>query len=128
MSKKLIKTAREWIGTPRHDGQAIKQVGCDCVGFLIGVAKETGYLPENTVIPNYSQIARENSLIKYLDQYLDRDLFGVIAALKYSEQITHIGIIDGYNLIHSHHKMGVISVTLTDYLKAKIVETYSLRT
>jgi NlpC/P60 family putative phage cell wall peptidase len=43
----IVAAARRWIGTPyRHQG-ALKGVGCDCLGLLIGVWREiTGGMPE----------------------------------------------------------------------------------
>lgn len=38
----IISKAREWIGTPYHHAAAVKGVGSDCTGLLIGVARELG--------------------------------------------------------------------------------------
>jgi NlpC/P60 family putative phage cell wall peptidase len=38
----LIREARSWLGTPWRDSGAIKGVGCNCLGFLIGVARNCG--------------------------------------------------------------------------------------
>lgn len=41
----IVAEAREWIDTPFHWTQATKGVGCDCKGFVYGVARAVG-LPE----------------------------------------------------------------------------------
>jgi NlpC/P60 family putative phage cell wall peptidase len=35
----LIAEARSWLGTPWHHQAALKGVGCDCIGFVRGVAE-----------------------------------------------------------------------------------------
>ena len=41
-SDKIIKVAEEWIGTPFHPQGRQKYVGCDCIGLILGIAKEIG--------------------------------------------------------------------------------------
>ena len=36
----VVNSARTWIGTPFHLQGRIKNVGCDCIGFILGVARE----------------------------------------------------------------------------------------
>jgi NlpC/P60 family putative phage cell wall peptidase len=40
----LLAEARSWQGTPYHNRAALKGVGADCIGFVIGVAKNVGIL------------------------------------------------------------------------------------
>ena len=35
----VIAEARTWIGTPWHHQASVKGVGCDCIGFVRGVAE-----------------------------------------------------------------------------------------
>ena len=35
----VIAEARSWLGTPWHHQAAVKGVGCDCIGFVRGVAE-----------------------------------------------------------------------------------------
>ena len=37
--KKIIKEARNWLGTPFHHQASRKNIGCDCIGFIIGIAR-----------------------------------------------------------------------------------------
>lgn len=41
-SSDIISAAEEWIGTPFHQQGRQKQVGCDCIGLILGIAKEVG--------------------------------------------------------------------------------------
>lgn len=36
----LIAEARSWLGTPWHHQASLKGVGCDCIGFVRGVAEK----------------------------------------------------------------------------------------
>ena len=50
----FVTAAREWIGTRWVHGQAKKGVGADCVGFIISLGKEAGWIPQNYTPPVYS--------------------------------------------------------------------------
>lgn len=41
-SDKIVEKAREWIKTPFHEQGRHKGIGCDCIGLIIGIAKEIG--------------------------------------------------------------------------------------
>ena len=43
----ICAAALTWQWTPYHHGAYLKEVGCDCIGLLIGVAREVGILPES---------------------------------------------------------------------------------
>lgn len=38
----LVAEARSWDRTPLKFGQSVKGLGCDCKGFIAGVAREVG--------------------------------------------------------------------------------------
>ena len=38
----IVKQARTWMDTPFHHQARLKNVGCDCLGLVMGVAKELG--------------------------------------------------------------------------------------
>jgi NlpC/P60 family putative phage cell wall peptidase len=41
----LVAEALSWQGTAYHNHAALKGVGADCIGFIIGVAKNVGLVP-----------------------------------------------------------------------------------
>ena len=43
----VVTAAREWIDTPFHHQARLKGVGVDCVGLVIGVARELALVPES---------------------------------------------------------------------------------
>lgn len=54
----LVAEARSWIGTPFHHQAFVKNLGCDCVGLLMGVGMATRILPEDfTNTPEFQQFA-----------------------------------------------------------------------
>lgn len=125
----VVTKAREWVGTPRREHQQIKGVGCDCVGFLIGLGNEVGYLEET--IENYPRMARDDHLLKILDRYLlrlpDKNYNpGDIIVLQIRGLLTHVGLVtDNHTVIHSHNRLGVIESPLSFY-SSKISVVYTL--
>ena len=46
----IVEAARTWLGTPFQWGAEAKDLGCDCVGLVLGVGRELGltdYRPRN---------------------------------------------------------------------------------
>lgn len=54
----VLAVARGWDGTPFRWAQSAKGVGCDCKGFIRGVARELGR-PEADSIPGASENYRK---------------------------------------------------------------------
>lgn len=52
--QQIIACALRWDRTPFHDLAHVRGVGCDCGGFIIGVAKELDLLPSDYHPPPYS--------------------------------------------------------------------------
>lgn len=42
MSDRVISVANKWIGTPFHGQGRQRQVGCDCIGLILGIGHEVG--------------------------------------------------------------------------------------
>lgn len=42
IAEKLIKEARQWLGTPFHHQGRKRGGGCDCIGFVMGVLSAAG--------------------------------------------------------------------------------------
>jgi NlpC/P60 family putative phage cell wall peptidase len=69
-STDIVKVAREWIGTPYHHQAALKGIGCDCIGLLIGVWREIiGNLPVEPPVysPQWHLHQKESQLISVLE-------------------------------------------------------------
>ena len=56
----IVAAARGWIGTPyRHQG-ALKGVGCDCLGLILGIWREVGGAFDGSVPPYTPDWAEAN--------------------------------------------------------------------
>lgn len=100
----LTEIAREWLGTPWVHHQAVKRLGCDCVGFLFGVSKEAELnLPP---LPKaYARLPKENDIKKYLDdnfEQINEILPDSILLLEFSGIYCHVAIATSENtMIHA---------------------------
>jgi cell wall-associated NlpC family hydrolase len=111
--EKFIRIARSWLGTKWQHDQQIKEVGVDCVNFLMAVALEYGCdLPP--IPKNYNRISRNNEIIDYIDANFDivpiQSMNRTdIAVFKISGYSTHVGIITApYRIIHSDNRVGKV--------------------
>lgn len=133
-SSQLIQEARTWIGTPhRHQG-AIKYIGCDCVGFLVEVALETGLItPElRAQFPtDYSQQPAGGQLRRLCSGHLTLVPFdsrgpGDIVLMRFEVEPQHLGMlttVDPDYVIHCAGK-GVVEHRLDSVWRARIVRVY----
>ncbi len=46
-SQDIVRQARTWLGTPFQHQARIKNLGCDCLGLIIGVVQELGLLDKH---------------------------------------------------------------------------------
>jgi cell wall-associated NlpC family hydrolase len=72
LQKKIVATAREWIGTPFAWGCSEKSLACDCAGLVLGVGKEVRLLPERLSIPPYGRGVDAETLLKHLEEHLEK--------------------------------------------------------
>lgn len=50
--ERIVAAARGWVGTPFRHGASLRGVGCDCLGLVRGVWRET-VGPEPEAVPAY---------------------------------------------------------------------------
>jgi cell wall-associated NlpC family hydrolase len=129
MKRQIIQTAREWIGTPWQHHQSLKGVGCDCVGFLTGVAREVGInLPR---FANYSGVPINDNLKKYLDSFMikgDRNHLNLADVLlfQFTGLNTHVGLFSPIGVIHAcPFEKKVVEVIFDYSLQKRLVGVYS---
>jgi cell wall-associated NlpC family hydrolase len=69
--KKFVAEAREWLGTEYLDQQSAKQVGADCVGFVAGVARNTGAAKDLTFETSYRRADSTGEMVRLFREYMD---------------------------------------------------------
>ncbi|MCE2991390.1 MAG: hypothetical protein LW825_00465 [Candidatus Jidaibacter sp.] len=141
MNKTIIFSARKWLATPfKHQGRLIG-IGCDCLGLIMGVAKEcnlktlTGELITNLDRTNYHIIADGKNLEQILNVNLTKlnalEL-GSLVLMEFDSNPSHLAIISdnaygSFNIIHAdiRRSMVVEHVLNEDYIK-RIKQIYKL--
>lgn len=103
----VVSKAREWLGTPWHHQGRVKKVGIDCVGLIVGVARELGVVVSDEC--NYEREPRFGRLEEELNKYFlsdEREMLqeGDIALFVLAKKFEHVGIVSrgGKGLIHVH--------------------------
>ena len=133
----LITQARTWVGTPFHHQGRLKNIGCDCLGMVIGVADELGITHEGKPIAaldntNYSREPNTAELLTKMEATMQRvtDMqVGDIALLHISGNPQHLGIITdyiwgGFGILHALNGHGVVEHALNDGWKKRIYRLY----
>lgn len=64
----IVRAAREWIGTPFHHQARVRGAGVDCIGLLMGVAKDSGRGRYDFVA--YERSPNPKVLMTEVNQYL----------------------------------------------------------
>jgi hypothetical protein len=127
----FIEKARSWIGTPFHPKAKIKKVGCDCVGFILGVLEEL-FFEKKLIVPDYFNPFKESvKLLSFMEKNFEKRpiALGSILLIKLSETQYHIALITALNplqIIHSSSSLGVIEEVLPLLWKEKILGSFSL--
>jgi len=130
---KLSSIALEWVGTPWIHNQSTKHLGCDCVGFLIGIGRESGIIPKDFSVPNYPRIPRFNSIINTLETI--KSLYNVqspydiddILVINYGQLVCHVALYLGNDkIIHADNLHGV-HITAINFYKDKIAAIYRIK-
>lgn len=67
----FVKEAREWLGTEYIDQQSRKGVAADCVGFVAGVARNTGAAKDLEFETNYRRADTTGKMVELFREYMD---------------------------------------------------------
>ncbi len=106
----VVQEARAWIGTPFRPQQHIKGHGCDCLGLLIGVAKNLGQVTPDFKAGPYKQAPDNGKLIAGMSTHLKRVPKGYMQAgdfiaLAHDGIPHHVGVLvdyrEGLGIIHA---------------------------
>ncbi|WGI20829.1 NlpC/P60 family protein [Amylibacter sp. IMCC11727] len=136
---KIVRVARDWIGTPYRHQRSTKGQGADCLGLLRGVWREVlGAEPE--AAPSYtadwSEQSGEERLWQAAARHLrpvevqpDRAGDVVLFRMRGTAVAKHLAILgdgrDGFpTLIHSYSGTGVVETPLTPAWARRIVAQF----
>jgi len=131
MPARIVKAARDWLGTPYHDQASVKGVGCDCLGLIRGVWREV-VGPEPMPVPPYSRDWGEAGPVEVLAEAARAAMVEIDVAEARTGDVVlfrmrrgaiakHAGILtpDG-RFIHAYERTGVIEEPLTDPWRRRI--------
>lgn len=136
-AERVLVLAENWIGTPyRHQG-ALKGVGCDCIGLILGIWRELyGSEPPLAVPPYAPDWAERSGEERLLDAGLR--LFGPAIPFKEAEPgdvlvfrwragcaAKHVGILadEGF-FIHAYEQAAVTRSALVEGWRRRIVAVH----
>lgn len=136
LGEQIILEARSWIGTKFIHQAANKNIGCDCIGLVVGVLKNIGLEIPPDYNTNYPEIPDGKSLEAKLDRNLKIKNFADVSAgdiflMKFKEQPQHVGFISvnhgKLSVIHSYKNIGkVVEHRLNPYWQSKILKIYEI--
>jgi NlpC/P60 family putative phage cell wall peptidase len=121
---KVIAAARSWLGTPYHDQQSVRGVGCDCLGLARGIWREV-VGPEPFPIPPYSRDWGETGPVEVLADGARSCMIELRTAdpppgallmfrMRARAIAKHVGILtDVETMIHARERLGVIEEPFT---------------
>ena len=122
-SNDIISVADQWIGTPFHEQGRQKSVGCDCIGLILGVAKEVGAISltnqpwDQCYVHAYDPLTDSQLLVELMPKYfMEVPIFpgikispqpGDILLIQITQNQYHLSI-QSYNnrIIHSCSSIG----------------------
>lgn len=125
----LVAAAREWIGTPFHHQGRLQGVGVDCVGLVIGVARQLGLVAPAFDVPAYPRAPDGASLMHLVDLHLmplqmDEPVQpGHVIVVRLDAHPQHLGIVGDYrhgglSIIHAAAQPGRVIETRLMFSRA----------
>ncbi len=131
---KVIRLARDWIGTPYHHQASLKGVGCDCIGLVRGVYQEMYGVTPPTF--NYSWDwgdANGNedlveAAFKYLEPVALEDMMpGDVIGIRWGKHrvVKHVMILtEADKAIHAYNRSDTTEIDLSRWWQDKIAMVF----
>ena len=118
---KIVEAARAWLDTPFHHQARLKGVGVDCVGLVIGVARELALVPQDLDVLGYPRTPDGTSLMATMRQHMteiDRAAMqpGDVIVVSFDRDPQHLAILGDYrhgglSIIHAAGNTGRVIET-----------------
>lgn len=125
----IESSAREWLGTPFiHQGR-VKGKGVDCVGLLVGVAKQTATVDYD--MRRYPPDPSGEQLREILDTHLipAKDIHpGCVLLIAFDKRLPkHVGIASSVGMIHAYARARAVREhRLNDMWRKRIKAVYQV--
>jgi len=96
----VVAQARGWIGTPWHHQARLRGVGVDCVGLVIGVARELGLVAGEFDVGGYPRTPDGTTMMYMADLHMTRAAAplqpGQIIVVAIDRYPQHVGVLGDY--------------------------------
>lgn len=135
--ERLVAAARGWLGTPFHHQASVRQVGCDCVGLIRGVALELG-LPQGRFddvrYRGYSRVPSPGLLLRGLGECLTPitgglkvTLPGDVLLFRIDDAPQHLALRTDIGMLHAYaRKRRVVEHVIDDTWQRRFVSAWRL--
>jgi cell wall-associated NlpC family hydrolase len=130
----FVHEARKWLGTPFHHQGRIKNIGCDCLGLLLGITNALGICHGYGDDIAYGFMPDTKTFLDNLDLYMKRisiidASYGDVLVMKFGGIPTHLAIITDRGIIHCY-ALGpkcVVEHALSGKWPSRIVRAYRVK-
>lgn len=129
----IVSEARTWLHTPWQHQCRLKGVGVDCVGLIIGVAREVGALPIDYDVRNYARNPLRDSLraecaTRMVTLRPAEAREGDVLLLSFTNWPGHLALLtDPNHIIHAHMPNGrVVEHIMNNWWRRHVVGAYQI--
>lgn len=137
----VIAEAREWIGTPYSHQASLKGVGCDCIGFIAGVACALGlgegWEDRAPALRSYGPKPDPTVLLPAAERYLRRiaiceATLADVLVLRWDADPQHFALVSRIDPLYIMHAYAmaprkVAENVVDDLWSSRIVRAYAFR-
>jgi cell wall-associated NlpC family hydrolase len=119
--QQVVAAARSWVDTPFHHQARVKHVGVDCIGLVIGVARELSLVPADFDVRGYPETPDGHTLMRLAGLHmieLPREAMapGDIVVTRFDQGAQHFGVLGdyrhgGFSIIHGASDPGRVIET-----------------
>jgi len=114
----VVESARSWLGTPFvHQGR-LKHKGVDCIGLVIGVARELAMREPDFDVTGYSRDPDGKTLMRMSLMHMSKITresmqAGDVVVVRFGDHPQHFGVVGNYkhgglSIIHAAMKNGAV--------------------